>query len=86
MSQRVRELPGWEVVEMPTGHFPMVTQPEALVRHVLAFAPVLRPRTNLTPARGVRDNPAHILSQATASPTCPPGQGGSRKQMGSCRH
>jgi pimeloyl-ACP methyl ester carboxylesterase len=38
MRQRVRQLPGWQVVQMPTGHFPMVTQPEALVRHVLAFA------------------------------------------------
>ena len=38
MRQRVRELPGWQVVEMATGHFPMVTQPEALVRHLLAFA------------------------------------------------
>jgi pimeloyl-ACP methyl ester carboxylesterase len=39
MRQRVRELPGWQVVEMPTGHFPMVTQLEALVRHILAFVP-----------------------------------------------
>lgn len=39
MRQRVRELPGWQVVEMSTGHFPMVTQPAALVSHVLAFVP-----------------------------------------------
>jgi pimeloyl-ACP methyl ester carboxylesterase len=38
MRKRVRELPGWQVVEMATGHFPMVTQPELLVRHLLAFA------------------------------------------------
>ena len=38
MRQRVRERPGWQVVEMATGHFPMVTQPEALVQHLLAFA------------------------------------------------
>lgn len=38
MRQRVRQQPGWQVVEMATGHFPMLTQPEALVRHLLAFA------------------------------------------------
>jgi pimeloyl-ACP methyl ester carboxylesterase len=38
MRTRVRTLPGWRVVEMATGHCPMVTQPEALVRHLLAFA------------------------------------------------
>ena len=38
MRQRVRELPRWQVVEMATGHFPMVTQPELLARHLLAFA------------------------------------------------
>ena len=38
MRQRVRQQPGWQVVEMATGHFPMLTMPEALVRHLLAFA------------------------------------------------
>ena len=38
MRQRVRQQPGWRVVEMATGHFPMVTQPVELVRHLLAFA------------------------------------------------
>lgn len=38
MRQRVRALPGWQVLEMATGHCPMVTQPDALVRHLLAFA------------------------------------------------
>jgi pimeloyl-ACP methyl ester carboxylesterase len=38
MRERVRALPGFTVVEMPTGHFPMVTQPQALVRLLLAMA------------------------------------------------
>jgi pimeloyl-ACP methyl ester carboxylesterase len=38
MRKRVRELPGWQVVELATGHFPMVTQPELLARYLLAFA------------------------------------------------
>ena len=38
MRQGVRQQPGWQVVEMATGHFPMLTMPEALVRHLLAFA------------------------------------------------
>ena len=37
MRRRVRQSPGWQVVEMATGHFPMLTMPEALVRHLLAF-------------------------------------------------
>jgi pimeloyl-ACP methyl ester carboxylesterase len=37
MRQRVRSLPGWQVVEMATGHCPMVTQPETLVQHLLTF-------------------------------------------------
>ena len=37
MRQRVRERPGWQVVEMATGHCPMVTQPDELVRHLLEF-------------------------------------------------
>jgi pimeloyl-ACP methyl ester carboxylesterase len=38
MRERVRKLPGWQVLEMATGHCPMVTQPEVLVRHLLGFA------------------------------------------------
>ncbi len=38
MRQRVRQQPGWRVVEMATGHFPMVTQPAALAQHLLDFA------------------------------------------------
>ncbi len=38
MRSRVREQPGWTVVEMATGHFPMVTAPDELVRHLLDFA------------------------------------------------
>ena len=37
IRQRVREAPGWEVAEIATGHFPMVTEPEELVRQLLAF-------------------------------------------------
>ncbi len=36
--QRVRQQPGWQVVEMATGHCPMVSQPQALVRHLLHAA------------------------------------------------
>lgn len=38
MRHRVRETPGWQVVEIATGHFPMLSEPEALVRNLLAFA------------------------------------------------
>ena len=38
MRERVRTQPGWQVVEMATGHCPMVTQPDALAAHLLAFA------------------------------------------------
>jgi pimeloyl-ACP methyl ester carboxylesterase len=38
MRERVRTLPGFEVVEMATGHCPMVSQPEGLVAHLLAAA------------------------------------------------
>ena len=38
MRRRVRAQPGWQVVELATGHFPMLTLPEALVRHLLDFA------------------------------------------------
>jgi len=36
MRRRVREQPGWRVVEIATGHCPMVSAPEALVAHLLA--------------------------------------------------
>ncbi|WP_198410860.1 alpha/beta fold hydrolase [Microbacterium halophytorum] len=38
IRERVRSTPGWRVEEIRTGHFPMVTEPEALVRHLVAFA------------------------------------------------
>jgi pimeloyl-ACP methyl ester carboxylesterase len=38
MRQRVRQLPGFKVVELATGHCPMVTEPDALVRLLLAAA------------------------------------------------
>jgi pimeloyl-ACP methyl ester carboxylesterase len=38
MRKRVRERPGWQVVEMACGHFPMLQQPGALAGHLLAFA------------------------------------------------
>lgn len=38
---RVRQSPGWQVAEIATGHFPMVTEPEELVRHLLAFTEAL---------------------------------------------
>ena len=38
MRTRVRAMPGFEVVEIATGHCPMVTEPAALVRHLLAAA------------------------------------------------
>ncbi len=31
MRERVRQMPGFEVFEMPTGHCPMVSEPQALV-------------------------------------------------------
>jgi len=36
--QRVRSQPGWRIVELPTGHCPMVSAPELLTRHLLALA------------------------------------------------
>lgn len=33
--RRVREAPGWQVVELPTGHDPMVSAPEALLAALL---------------------------------------------------
>jgi pimeloyl-ACP methyl ester carboxylesterase len=38
MRRRVREQPGWRVVELATGHFPMVSAPEALTLQLLALA------------------------------------------------
>ena len=38
MRQRVRSLPGFRVLEMQTGHCPMVSEPAALVQHLLAAA------------------------------------------------
>ena len=38
MRQRVRALPGFRVVEMKTGHCPMVSAPQELVRHLLEAA------------------------------------------------
>ena len=35
--KRVRSEPGWSVVELKTGHDPMVSAPEALARHLLDF-------------------------------------------------
>ena len=36
MRKRVREQPGWRVVEIATGHCPMVTTPAELVRELLS--------------------------------------------------
>ncbi|MGY0196860.1 alpha/beta fold hydrolase [Leptothrix sp. BB-4] len=38
MRTRVRELPGFEVRELATGHCPMVTEPAALAAELLRFA------------------------------------------------
>ena len=35
---RVRAQPGWRIVELATGHCPMVSAPQALVQHLLALA------------------------------------------------
>ncbi len=35
--QRIRTLPGWQVIELATGHCPMVSAPDALARHLLAL-------------------------------------------------
>jgi pimeloyl-ACP methyl ester carboxylesterase len=43
MRERVRRMPGFRVVEMATGHCPMVTEPAALVR-------LLRAASNPTPS------------------------------------
>lgn len=34
--ERVRREPGWQLIEMATGHDPMVSDPEGLARHLLA--------------------------------------------------
>lgn len=36
--RRVREQPGWQVLEIPTGHDAMISAPQALVCHLLAVA------------------------------------------------
>lgn len=38
MRERVRSLPGFAVIEMATGHCPMVSQPALLAGHLLAIA------------------------------------------------
>jgi hypothetical protein len=38
MRARVRSQPGWRVVEIATGHCPMVSTPAELVAHLLAAA------------------------------------------------
>jgi pimeloyl-ACP methyl ester carboxylesterase len=38
MRARVRQLPGFAVIEMATGHCPMVSEPQALAEHLLAIA------------------------------------------------
>lgn len=35
--ERVRREPGWNLIEMATGHCPMVSEPEALAAHLLAI-------------------------------------------------
>jgi pimeloyl-ACP methyl ester carboxylesterase len=37
MRRRVREQPGWQVVELATGHCPMVSAPDELARVLTAF-------------------------------------------------
>jgi pimeloyl-ACP methyl ester carboxylesterase len=37
MRTRVRAQPGWQVIEIATGHFPMVSAPRELVAHLLAL-------------------------------------------------
>ncbi len=36
--ERVRQQPGWQVAELETGHFPMVSEPAALAARLLEFA------------------------------------------------
>ncbi|MEW6707866.1 MAG: alpha/beta hydrolase family protein [Pseudomonadota bacterium] len=35
--RRVREQPGWQVLEIATGHDPMISAPQALLRHLLSL-------------------------------------------------
>ncbi len=39
MRRRVRQEPGWQVVEIPTGHDAMISAPEALLKALLALPP-----------------------------------------------
>ncbi len=45
MRERVRQTPGFEVFEIATGHFPMVSEPAALVRLLLRLAETKQPPT-----------------------------------------
>jgi len=36
MRQRVRQAPGWRVIEIPTGHDPMISAPDAFLKALLA--------------------------------------------------
>ncbi|MEF7615501.1 alpha/beta hydrolase family protein [Aquincola sp. MAHUQ-54] len=38
MRQRVRAMPGWRVIEIATGHDPMISAPEALLQALLGVA------------------------------------------------
>ena len=38
MGERVRQMAGFEVIAMATGHCPMVSEPAALAGHLLALA------------------------------------------------
>jgi hypothetical protein len=38
MRTRVRSQPGWRIEPIATGHFPMVSTPDALVAALLGFA------------------------------------------------
>jgi pimeloyl-ACP methyl ester carboxylesterase len=37
--KRVREQPGWQLLQIPTGHDAMISAPEALLQHLLSLAP-----------------------------------------------
>lgn len=37
IRERVRQAPDWQVAQIATGHFPMVTEPAELARHLLSF-------------------------------------------------
>jgi hypothetical protein len=43
MRERVRREPGWRVVELPTGHDPMVSAPDELARVLLSCHAGARP-------------------------------------------